>query len=298
MSGSDVLLFVGTTTLVAAIVTLFAFQMTAAKFERRMNRRSRTLEGPVPGRRALSSIGLNTESARSARPPSRPQRQQPTAPLEQPDGSLLDLASSFPWAPLDPSPTGETKLNSLHTIRARSEALHTDGQSGEPAGAKPEPPTDALAAQGLPRRAVSDQEQGPPAPRAAAGQAKPARVGGPPTSSKPTPEQGAQTTAPKTPSSKRSRRTNTQAERTGTARRGLDQPSPDAPADPSSLDLLDDLQASDIGGSLSRDSALPDIFAGLTEAEAGIQGLADDLSDIDGGGLPIATPKTPQRSRR
>jgi len=69
---------------------------------------------------------------------------------------------------------------------------------------------------------------------------------------------------------------------------------PDAPADLPSLDLLDALQPSEIG----QDGGLPDIFAGLNEAEAGIQGLPDDLSDIDGGGLPTPPPKTPQRSRR
>jgi hypothetical protein len=53
-----------------------------------------------------------------------------------------------------------------------------------------------------------------------------------------------------------------------------------------------------VGGSTSQEPGVLDIFAGLTEAEAGIQGLTDDLSDIDGGGLPSAPQKTPQKSRR
>jgi len=65
-----------------------------------------------------------------------------------------------------------------------------------------------------------------------------------------------------------------------------------------SLDLLDALQLSDFGGKLGQDGSLPDIFAGLNEADASIQGLTDDLSDIDGGGLPEPPQKTPQKSRR
>ncbi len=102
-------------------------------------------------------------------------------------------------------------------------------------------------------------------------------------SSAPAAETAEPTIAPKTTPSKRAKRANAQAERTGTAHRGPNQASPDALP---SLDLLDALQPSDIGGSLSPDGGLPDIFAGLNEAEAGIQGLSDDLSDIDGGGLP------------
>jgi hypothetical protein len=41
-----------------------------------------------------------------------------------------------------------------------------------------------------------------------------------------------------------------------------------------------------------------DIFAGLSKAEVGLHDLTDDLNDIDGGGLPTATHKSPQKSRR
>jgi len=58
------------------------------------------------------------------------------------------------------------------------------------------------------------------------------------------------------------------------------------------------LQSSGIGGPVSQGDGLLDIFAGLNEAEFGMQGLTDDLSDIDGGGLPGAAPKLPQKSRR
>jgi hypothetical protein len=58
------------------------------------------------------------------------------------------------------------------------------------------------------------------------------------------------------------------------------------------------LQSSGPGGPASQGDDLLDIFAGLSEAEVGMQGLTDDLSDIDGGGLPGAAPKVPQKSRR
>ncbi|MBN2098563.1 MAG: hypothetical protein JW753_03090 [Dehalococcoidia bacterium] len=300
MSGYDVLLFVGATTLVAAIVTLFLFQSTAARFERRINRRSRTLEGPVPGHRSLSSIGLNTESAKVTPRPVRPTNHQPDTNTEP---SFLDYVQELaPYAvltPSGPSSNDEATLSSLHTIQARSAALHADAQQDQSVG--PEP----LLTGGPPplrhpsKRAASElqQEQGPATSRA---KSKMEKAGGadsiPPSSA---PAAGAEPTiAPKTATSKRTKRASAQAERNATAQRGPEVTSPDALADSASLDLLDALQAGQSASSLSQDSGLPDILAGLNEPDAGIQGLTDDLSDIDGGGLPTPAPKTPQKSRR
>jgi hypothetical protein len=298
VSGYSVLLFVGSTTLVAAVVTLCAFQITAAKFERRMNSRSRTLEGPVPGRRSLSTIGLNTESARNAPRSSRPPSRQPTTSIGLATDTVQELAPSTLLATSMLSLNKEAELNSLQTIRARSASLHTDARPEQSAGPRPLTPAGIPPVQRLPKRPASDldQEQGPATPHAKSRPQKAGVADSMSPSSAPAAETAEPTIAPKTTPSKRGKRANnTQGERTGTAHRVPDQASPDALP---SLDMLDALQPSDIGGSLSPDDGLPDIFAGLNEAEAGIQGLSDDLSDIDGGGLPSTAQKTPQRSRR
>jgi len=297
VSGYSVLLFVGSTTLVAAVVTLCAFQITAAKFERRMNSRSRTLEGPVPGRRSLSTIGLNTESARNTPRSSRPLTRQPTTSIGLATDTVQELAPSTLLATSTLSLNKEAELNSLQTIRARSASLPTDARPEQSAGPRPLTPAGIPPVQRLPKRPASDldQEQGPATPHA---KSRPQKAGGADSmspSSTPAAETAEPTIAPKTTPSKRGKRANTQGERTGTAHRGPDQASPDALP---SLDMLDALQSSDIGGSLSPDGGLPDIFAGLNEAEAGIQGLSDDLSDIDSGGLPSTAQKTPQKSKR
>ena len=297
MSGYDVLLFVGATTLVAAMVTLFVFQRTAAKFERRMNRTSRTLEGPVPGRLSLSTIGLNTESATSAPRSSRPPTRQPATSMGLATDTIQELGPSTLPAPSTPSLRKEAELSSVQTMRARSASLHADGQPEQSAGTRTLTPAGTPPVQRLPKRPVSEpeQEQGPATPHA---KTRPQKAGGADStspSSAPAAETAEPTIAPKTTPSKRAKRANAQAERAGNAHRGLNQASPDALP---SLDLLDDLQPSDIGGSLGPASGLPDMLAGLNEADAGMQGLTDDLSDIDGGGLPAATPKTPQKSRR
>jgi hypothetical protein len=301
VSGYDVLLFVGATTLVAAIITLFLFQSTAAKFERRINRRSHTLEGPVPGHRSLSSIGLNTESARAAQGSSRPSTRQPAGYMEPPaTNSMQELGPSTLTALLAPPLAGDTKLNSLQTIRARSAALHSDEQGEQSTGPKPPTPAGTPPVQRLPKRTVSEveQEQGPATPHAKSRPEKARGADSTTTSSASIADAAEPTITPKATTSKRAKRASAQSERNATAQRGPEHASPDALADSASLDLLDALQASENGSSLSQDGGLPDIFAGLNEAEAGIQGLTDDLSDIDGGGLPAPAPKTPQKSRR
>ncbi len=177
VSGYDVLLFVGATTLVAAIVTLFAFQMTAAKFERRMNRRSRTLEGPVPGRRSLSTIGLNTESARSTPRSSRPPTRQPATSMGLATDTIQELGPSTLPAPSTLSLSKEAELNSLQTIRARSASLHADAQPEQSAGPRPLTPAGTPPVQRLPKRPVSEleQEQGPATPHA---KSRPQKAGG------------------------------------------------------------------------------------------------------------------------
>lgn len=297
MSGSDALLLVGATTLIAAILTLFAFQMTAAKSERRMNRRSRTLEEPVPGRRALSTIGLNTESTQRSPRPYRPPVRQPATHLGPPTDDTEELDPTNLTAQSVPSPAKESGLNSLQTIRARSAALHADAQPDQSAAPKPLTPVGSPPVQRLPKRPVSetDQEQGPATPH---GKTRPDKAGGAVSASQSSEPAVEPTIPPKTTTSKRAKRVNAQPERIGTAHRGPDRVSANAIPDSPSLDLLDALQASEIGASFGRDSVLPDIFAGLNEAEAGMQGLPDDLTDIDGGGLPTPAPKTPQKSRR
>jgi hypothetical protein len=299
VSGSDILLLVGGTALVAAIVTLFAFQMTAAKIERRLNRRSRILEGPVPGCRSLSTIGLKIESTRGTIPASRRSTRQPAVPVEPANDSRQESEPSTLLASLTPLPAKEARLNSLQTIRSRSASLHTDAQPDQSTGPKLSTLPRAPSAQRLSKRPASDvePEQGPAAPQAKSRPDKARGADNGPPSSEPT-AAAEPTIAPKTPTSKRPKRANGQAERVGSAHRRSDQAPTDVPADLPSLDLLDALQPSDVGGSLSRDSDLPDLLVGLNETDAGIQGLADDLSDIDGGGLPAPTPKTPQKSRR
>jgi hypothetical protein len=294
MSGYDVLLFVGATTLVAAIVTLFALQATAAKFERRMNRRSLTLEGPVPGRRSLSTIGLNTESARTTPQSSRPPTRQPTAYMGLATDTIQELGPLTLPALSMPPLSEEAELNSLQTIRARSASLHSHAQPEQSVGPNALAPAGTPSVQRLPKRPVSEleQEQGPAAPQP---KSRPQKAGGSDSISPSSAQTGEPTFAPRTAPSKRAKRANAQAERTNAAHRGPNQASPDALP---GLDLLDDLQPGDIGGSLGPDSGLPDMLAGLSNADAGMQGLTDDLSDIDGGGLPTPTPKTPQKSRR
>ena len=284
MSGYDVLMFVGATTLVAAIVTLLAFQMTAAKLERKMNRRSRTLEGPVPGRQSLSTIGLNTETARGVPRSSGIPARQLAIPMGPPKDTEQQLGPSTLRASSTPAPAKDAKLNSAQTIRARSASLHTDAQPDQSTGPKPLTPAGTPPIQRPPKRPVSEteQEQGPATPHAKSRPEKAAGADSISPSSAPAAETAEPTIAPKTHTPKRAKRTSAQAS-TDTI---------------PSLDLLSALQP-ETGGSFSGDGDLPDIFAGLNEAAAGIQGPADDLSDIDGGGLPTTTaPKTPQKSRR
>jgi len=66
--------------------------------------------------------------------------------------------------------------------------------------------------------------------------------------------------------------------------------------------MLDALQPSTAGDPLlppppSHEGGTLDIFAGLGEAEVGLHDLTEDLNDIDGGGLPSAAQRTPQKSR-
>ncbi len=91
MSTLSVLLYAGVTTLTAAIVTLFTAAMAAGSMERRSRqRRYRRLEGPVPGRRALSDValkaeadgvGLHTED-NSLVPPPMPASHEPAVPAQ------------------------------------------------------------------------------------------------------------------------------------------------------------------------------------------------------------------------
>lgn len=293
MSVSSILLFVGATTLVAALVTLCAFQINAAKLERRINRRSRTLEGPVPGHRSLSSIGLNADAIRKSPSSTISQGVQSTGPVGPRHESLREPRPSALPVPPTPLRGREAKLNSLQTIQARSAALHGDNQQAE--AATPQP---SMRAQGQPvgrqlRRDAVDQE---PEQGLAARQPKSGteRAG----NADPAVEPGAQTVAPKTPAFKRTKRTGVQAERSESSHATLDQAPSVAPADVVDLEAAAALQLGGIGGPASQDDGLPDIFAGLNEADAGTLGLIDDLSDIDGGGLPGAGQKIPQKSRR
>ena len=271
MSGYSVFLYVGVTTLAAAIVMLCGLQIAAIRMDRKKNRRSRMLEGPVPGCRSLSSIGLNNQSARTATVSAGRQRQQATAPRQTPQDDNQGPGPKTPTTSALPPLTKEANLNSLQTIRARSAALQTDGQSGKPAEPKPLMPAHAPSTQRPGTREIPVQEQGLAAPSTGTA------------------------TVQKTPTSKRAKRANAQIE---TAKPGSDQAPADALADLGSLELLDTLQASPVGGSANQEDSMLDIFAGLNEAEVGLHDLTDDLNEIDGGGLPTAAPKTPQKSRR
>jgi len=298
MSGSSILLYVGATTLAAAIFTLCGFQITAIRMDRKKSRRSRTLEGPVPGRQSLSSIGLNRPTARDTRSTSSLQG-QPTSAHQQ------TLTESNPgpqpnkWAvPPSPQPVKDAQLNSLQTIRARSAALHNDSQSGKPANPKSLIPAYAPSTQRPGTRAVPVQEQGSAATRATSSSQQQEKVDRtPPNAGQPGNSTG-QATIQKTPTSKRAKRASAQTGPIETAHPGSDQAPADVLADPGGLELPDTLQSSMVGGSPNQEDGILDIFAGLNEAEVGMQGLTDDLSDIDSGGLPGAAPKIPQRSRR
>lgn len=299
MSTASIFLFVGSTTLAAALVTLFALQITAAKFERRVNRRSRTLEGPVPGRRCLSSIGINTESDRMAPRPTRPPARELPTQMAPAVDTMQQLELSALPLPLTPLLDDDAKLNSLQTIRARSASLHNDIQPDQSAGPGALPLDDTASAQRLPNKPVSDpeQEQGPATPRTKSKKNASEADDTGAQSFAPAAPAAEPTLAPRTSPSKRARRNNSQPERAKPPQRRSEQAPRDA-TDPLSLDLLDSLRPGDLGGSLGRDGELPDIFAGLNEADTGIQGLADDLTDIDGGGLPAPARKAPQKSRR
>lgn len=300
MSAYEVFLFVGATTLVAAIVTLFLLQTTAARLERKAKRSSRTLEGPVPGHRSLSTIGLNTESARMAPRPPRATTRQSATHMGPPKDILAEMALSTSSILPASSLAEEDRLNSLQTIRARSEALHNDIESDQSAGPGSQTAPGTLPVQRTSKRPVSDvdQEQGTVVPRAKSRADRAEDAASTPPSSAAAAQRSEPAVAPKTTAAKRGKRASATPERTGTSRRGPYQASSDALTDSPTLDLLDGLQASDVGGSLGQDSVLPDIFAGLNDAEVGDQGLADDLTDIDGGGLPTSVTKTPHKSRR
>jgi len=298
VSGSSVLLYVGATTLAAAIVTLCGFQITAIRMDRKKSRRSRTLEGPVPGRQSLSSIGLNTQTERSTPSSSGYHGQRPTTPAGIPtDNSRKPGLPTSDTSQL-PSPTKETKLNSLQTIRARSAALHTDSQPGKPANPKSLMPAYAPSTQRPGTRALPVREQGSAAPHATSSLEQQEKVDRTPSNAGLAGDSTGPATIQKTPTSKRAKRVNAQTEPIETAHPGSDQVPADVLADPGGLELLDMLQSSVVGGSPDQEDVMLDIFAGLSEAEVGLHDLTDDLNDIDGGGLPTATPKTAQKSRR
>ena len=298
MSGSSVLLYVGATTLAAAIVTLCGFQITAIKMDRKRSRRSRTLEGPVPGRQSLSSIGLNRPTARDTRSTSSLQG-QPTSAHQQTLTDSNPEPQPNKWAvPPSPQPVKDAQLNSLQTIRARSAALQSDGPPGKPANPKSLLPAYAPSTQRPVTRAVPVQEQGSAATRATSSSQQQEKVDRtPPNAGQPGDSTGP-ATIQKTPTSKRAKRASAQTGPIETAHPGSDQAPADVLADPGGLELLDTLQSSMVGGSPNQEDGMLDIFAGLSEAEVGLHDLTDDLNDIDSGGLPTAAPKTPQKSRR
>ena len=302
MSGFSVLLYVGATTLAAAIVTLCGFQITAIRMDRKRSQRPRTLEGPVPGRLSLSSIGLNTQSARSTPSSSGHHGQRPTTPAGIPTDNSQKAGLPTSDTSQLPPPTKETKLNSLQTIRARSAALQSDGHAGKPAEAKPLMPGYAPSNQRPGTRALPAPEQGSAALRATSGSKQPENVDRTPSNAGPDGDSTGPAIMQKTPTSKRAKRAGAPTGQIETAHPGPDKAPSDALADPGSLELLDLIQLSPAG-----DSPLPtpvqegeilDIFAGLNEAELGLHDLTDDLNDIDSGGLPTAAPKTAQKSRR
>jgi hypothetical protein len=298
MSGSSVLLYVGATTLAAAIVTLCAFQITATSMDRKRSRRPRTLEGPVPGRQSLSSIGLNTQTGRSAPSSSGHQGQRPTTPAGIPkDNSQKPGLPTSDTSQLPP-PAKETKLNSLQTIRARSAALQSDGPPGKPANPKSLLPAYAPSTQRPVTRAVPVQEPGSAAPQATSSSEQQENIDRIPSNAGLAGDSTAPATIQKSPSSKRAKRANTQTELIETAHPNTDPAPADALANPADLELLGTLQSSPVGGSPNQEDDMLDIFAGLSEAEVGLQDLTDDLNDIDSGGLPTAAPKTAQKSRR
>jgi hypothetical protein len=190
----------------------------------------------------------------------------------------------------------EARLNSLQTIQARSAALHGDSQQAKPENPKPLTLAQSQVAQRQSKRDGSDQEpeQGLAERQPKRGTEKAGNTDSIPLSSAPAVDPGAQTVAPKTPASKRAKRAGVQAERIESSHPISDR----APSDAAGPESAGALQSSGIGGPLSQEDGLPDIFAGLNEADAGNLGLIDDLSDIDSGGLPGAAHKIPQKSKR
>jgi hypothetical protein len=214
--------------------------------------------------------------------------------------SVQEASPSALPAPSTPPFVRDAKLNSLQTIRARTAALNTDDQTGKPANPKPSTLAQAQPAQRLPKRDASDQEieQGLAARQPKSSMEKAGSADSMTSSSAPAVEPGAQTVAPKTPASKRAKRAGVPTERIGSPNPSSDQGPSVAPADSAGPEFAGALQSSGIGGPVSQDDGLPDIFAGLNEADAGTLGPIDDLSDIDSGGLPGAARKIPQKSKR
>jgi hypothetical protein len=296
VSGYSVFLYVGATTLAAVIVTLCAFKITATRMDRQKSRRSHMLEGPVPGRQSLSSIGLNNQSTRSAlsschqgqraAPPSRTSTHNDQRPGPPTSGtSRLQ-------------PKTETRLNSLQTIRARSAALQSDVEPGKLADPKPLMPVYAPSTQRPGTRPLPLGGQGTPPTRATGIPAQPGNTDRTSSHAGPAAASAGPAIAQETPLSKRAKRANPQAE---IPQSRSDQPPADALPNVVDLQMLDALQPSPAGDSLlpppSQEDGMLDILAGLDEAD-GIHDLTQDLDDIDGGGLPGAGQRSLQKSRR
>lgn len=299
MSGSSVFLCVTATTLAAVFVTLCAFQISAVSMEHKRRRRSRPLEGPVPGRQCLSSIGLNNETGNGDASSTGVQNQQATAYEQTPTDGNRKQQSKTRSASSSQALSEEAKLNSLQTIRARSAALQTDNQTGKSTAPKPVTPARTAPAQRQGTHGSAVREQAGSAPQEARSEPeRPEKADSTRPSSGPATDTPAPSLPQKASTSKRAKRGSSQPEPIEATPPGSDQPA-DTLAGPGSPELPDMLPSSSSAGPGNPEGGIPDIFAGLNEAEVEVSDLTDELNDIDGGGLPTPPPpKTPQKSKR
>jgi hypothetical protein len=254
------------------------------------------LEGPVPGHRSLSSIGLNNQSMRSAS--SWHQGQRAAAPSRTPTHN-----SQRPGPPTSGTsqiqPNTETRLNSLQTIRARSAALQSDVEPGRLADPRPLMPAYAPSTQRPGTRPLPQGGQGTPPTRATRILERRGNADRTSSQAGPAGASAGPAIAQETPLSKRAKRANPQPE---TAQSRSDQPPADALPSVGDLQMLDALQPSPAAESLppppGHEDGMLDILTGIGEAELGLHDLTEDLNDIDSGGLPSAAQRTPQKSRR
>ncbi len=156
MSVLAVLFFAGVTALTAAIVTVLTAAMAAGNVNRRGRKRHmRQLQGPVPGHRSLSGVGLKAEengltpASSSPEPPVPVQVRAGRGPAPAPSAAqgMPAAASAAQGKPPGQQGRPPRKTPAVSAMAAASEpAPQVAAPSPRPASAvPPEPAPDAIA---------------------------------------------------------------------------------------------------------------------------------------------------------